>query len=598
MNFILKLPKSTDYSVSLCANPEELKSQTSGSIKLHISGTKVLNYKKIENSNGVFYIIGDFIIPKAYRKTEEKYLADFFSNFAPKNLRNAPGNFYIIFVDKTQGVTSVYNSFLSILPVYFFENGKETMISSRMDSILTASEQTFKINRKYILEHLLFGYSFQNSTLFKDIRLLQSNHFLEIKAGKSGEISHTNISDYFVKSPEPWKKDLETLSKLLVERVEDYLPDEAFFLSLTGGLDGRTLLAVSLHNQKQVSTYSYGSEHDKDVTIPAFVSEKIGIPYQPFLLGKEYAEKEFLNHAKSAGVLSEGNIRFSRATYHYFSEKLSEKTKYTVSGNFGSELMRTMRMPGNVISHIIFDMFETESDKDFAEKIRLSPKLRYIDLSGFKDEMEELINDCLYYRHNLDRSLSLNQQFYKYLFEEIFRKYFGPELIVENHYLVNRTPFLDFRFMKELFHSQLAGCNGEYRVSNPFSRFKGQALYPHVIKKTWPDLLKYKLDRNYSPEDFLSYYGYAKIFLGFYLRKLKVGNKKYNQPSYGELAFSKNLADLKKIPCNYPFVSKIEFNQLFVNSGWKSDHINFNIYLSFFHHLDYLLKTHANVEFE
>ncbi|MGC9375985.1 MAG: hypothetical protein ACP5DQ_13235, partial [Bacteroidales bacterium] len=171
-------------------------------------------------------------------------------------------------------------------------------------------------------------------------------------------------------------------------------------------------------------------------------------------------------------------------------------------------------------------------------------------------------------------------------------------LVLQNHFLINRTPFLDFPFMVELFKTELAGCNAEFKVSDPFDRFKGQALYPYIIKKTFPALLKYKLDKEYTPGDFLTKFGHLKIAFGYFKRKFFIDQDRYKQPSYSELTFSKNMDKISKINTDYPFIHKERIRTLFNNEKWSEDYVNFNIHVSFLDYLDYTLNHFNNVEME
>jgi asparagine synthetase B (glutamine-hydrolysing) len=596
MSFLINIPKDPTFDISLYSSTNEIRQGDSRELSICIEKGRPGSYFSMTIDDVVFHVIGDFIIPSSQSISESQYLTAFFAKFHPRSLRQTRGHFYIIQVNKAEKSLRVFNSMMSILPVYYLDSGNSVLISSRKDAIIEFNKGPIALNRKYLVEHFLFGYGFKDSTLFAGVKLMPTNNFIEFSSTRLSLNPHTDITDYYVQDPVPWKKSLNQLCELFIDRASGYLPDEPYYTSLTGGLDGRTLLALGLSNNKHITTYSYGSANDKDVLIPSGISKKIGIPYQPFILDETYARELFLKQARKANQITEGSIRFSRATYLFLSEKIAERTKYIVTGNFGSELMRTMRMSGNLISHIVFDIFESGNDTALAEKIKNSPKLKYLHANDFKSEIEEITQDCIIYRNSLDSKFTINQKFYKYLLEEVFRKYFGPELLLEQDYLMNRTPFLDFEFMSELFKSELAGCNGSFKVSSPFDRFKGQALYPLIIKKTYPGLLKFNLDRGYSPNAFLGPFGKLEIAYGFYRRKLLTNRNSIIQPSYNESVFERNLEQLKEINYNYSFVDIGKYESLFENSNWKNDSINFNIYISFFDHLNYVLNKYRNVE--
>lgn len=598
MSFLIKISKNANGRLLEVGNLESIKNITSSFTILFFNNNPGGKHEVVNTKNSLWYFIGDFIVPSCNINNKNSYLSGFAKDFSFEKLREARGNFYLLCIDKESNSLKVFSSLMSILPIYYYSGKDGFYIASRMDLIVRSSSDIFRISKKYIFEHILWGYGFQDETLYQGIKLLPTNHYLIYNKQDVRIIDHTKISDYFVTNPLSWRNTRDHLSDIFIERASEYLPDDTYYSSLTGGLDGRSLLALGLYNQKNIVTYSYGTINDKDVIIPKYVSSKIGIEYKPFILDDIYAEVKYFKHAQMAGYLTEGNLRFSRATYLYLCEELSPTTSYMVSGNFGSELMRTMRMYGNLLSHHIFDLFEIKSDKDFEISLKDSSRLKYIDKNYFKSEIDEVTHNAIAYRNSLPTNTNLNQRFYIFLFEEVFRKYFGPEIILESNFLYNRTPFLDFKFITELLNTKIAGCNGEYKLSNPLERFKGQVFYPYIIKKTYPKLLQYKLDREYAPKDFFSMYGHLKIVIGYIRRKYFIDQERYKQPIYSELVFTKNLNKILSINFDYPFLNRSAYSSLFREDEWKGDYINFNIHISLLDNLNYILSKNNNVKFE
>jgi len=556
----------------------DLKNCSSDTICGIINDKYTKGIKYLENRDCILYILGDLIIPKNNKKSSSQYLNSVFENFEIKTIQNLKGTFYLIKLNKQNMKIEIYNSLFSLLPIYYYKNKDFVFISSRIEHILDSCSDTFFLNKKYILEKALFGYALFNSTYFKNIRTVPCNSYLSLD-GTVKLVKHTEILDYYCENPVKWPKSVDRLSDLFIAQAKDYLPDDKFYSSMTGGLDGRTLVALALGMGKDFCVYSYGNPREKDVFIPQYICKKIGLKYYPIYLHDDFAKIHFLKNAFEGEILTEGNLRFSRAQYNFFSKKFSSKPKYIITGLFGSELLRTMRMPGNLISQVLFDIFSIEKDRELVKKIRHSNRLKFIRLDQFQNELDELLDDIFSYRNAFPSGLSVNKKFYYYLFEEVFRKYFGPEIILEYNYLVNRMPFLDFGFFKELLKTELAGCNADFQVSNPIDRFKGQVLYPLIIKKTYPKLLKYKLDRSYKPNDFLVPWGKFNITKAYFYRKL-FDRKRYKPPSYATLCFETNISKLMEIQYNKSVFNDKYINYLFTNDNWKTDFIHFNIFIS------------------
>lgn len=597
MNFIISGAWSAGWKVSITKTGDTNPVIRNNFINLGVDVRNDAYCQIVHADEKIFCLIGDFIIPELWRTDTIKFLKDYFSDFSIEKLRGAKGNFYLIIIDEKSQQIKITSSMMSILPLYYFISDAVFMVSSRADSIVKQCNTIFKVNNTYILEHLLFGYSLQDSTIFRGIKLLPVNSYFEINGIKSSIWEHTRVADYFVSTPVPWQESLEALSDMFIDRAKDYFPDEPYFSSFTGGLDSRTILALGLSVGGQITAYSYGGSDDKDVYIPGDICKKINVPYQPFILNENYARQMFFQDAQEANQITEGMLRFSRATYLFMSREISKVSNYMLSGNFGSELLRTARMSGNVISETAFEIFESISDKELAHRIKNSPRFKYLHLSAFQHELEDIIEKCLDYRKRSDKLLLTNQRFYQFMFEEVFRKYFGAEIVLENQYLINRTPFLDFGFFAEILKSEFAGCNTRFRASNPFDRFVGQALYPSIIKKTYPLLLKYKLDREYSPGDFLSGVGRIRIACGYLRRKIYKDRNRYHQPEYNRIAMDLNMSRIDPATYDLPFVKMGLFSSLLKDRNNSSDYINLNIYLSLLDYLSQIRNKLGNVTF-
>jgi len=495
------------------------------------------------------FILGDVIIPGNSRHSDQAkdlWFREFFLHFTVDKLRQMKGIFYIIQVESHNRSVKIYSSLFNILPVYYFPAADRYYVSSGIEPIRQSCPSHFTINKKFLLEKLLFNYALFNDTIIKDIRLLDSNCYLELGNGLEVK-KHTNISDYFVSSPIPWKKSLGDISDLYLEMVRDYLPDEFFYLTLTGGFDGRTNAAAALKYRKDFSTFSYGGVDDPDIFIPQRISDKIGIRYESFVLDDRYAREEFLPNAIDLVERTDANASISRAHYLYAAKRLGRTVKYILTGNFGSELMRAMHVPGVMTSSQLFNMFSRTDHKEMEQSIINDSCLRFPDLRNFKQELKQLIEEIVQYRKNFHPHFTLNQNFYVYMFEEVLRKYFGPEIIIQaGCKLFNRSPYLDFDFIRALLKTELAGVNSAFRESNPLVRFRGQVLYAHIIRKAFPLLAQLPTDRLYKPDDFFSLNGKISIAVSFFFRKF-IKKQQLHAPDYNRNCYKFNMDYFKQL---------------------------------------------------
>jgi hypothetical protein len=259
-----------------------------------------------------------------------------------------------------------------------------------------------------------------------------------------------------------------------------------------------------------------------------------------------------------------------------------------VTGNFGSEIIRIMKIPGVMASGPLFEIFRWSGQQSIAKRIGSYQGINYLKQELVEKTFDPLLEEIRLWLGSLSSDLSENQKFYVYLFEEIFRKYFGPEIMVQRHFLHNRSPYLSFGFIEALLKTELAGANGDFLETNPLKRYHGQVLYAHILKKTFPKLLHMPLDRGYKPNDFLSVFGPLNIMAG-YFKKNCLTRRDKNLPSYATLTHKSNLDQYRNIALDHSVFDGAFFSTM-MNHGWKGDQMNFINMLSAAFYLNVLAE--------
>lgn len=431
-------------------------------------------------------------------------------------VNKAKGHYYYIFRKKKGKCLTVGNSLFSILPIYFNLGQDKLLLSA---NALTLSEYISKksLSRRFILETMLFNYPLFNKSIIEEISLLPSNSAITIGSGKCKIKKHINIEDYFETKPQSWRKSVDETSDLYLRTVGKYLPDQYYINALTGGFDGRTLTASGLFHKKRFDCFSFGSLSSKDTEIASKLAAAANIPFIRVDLDDIYAKNSSLECGLEFVRNASGSASFARAHYLYAAKLLADKTDIIVTGNFGSEIFRAAHVPGIMIAPNLYNLFNAASKSEAFRVIEVSDEFNYLNKSNLIREWEELKEDlsrlpCFDPKY---KTLPLNQKFYIIVFEEIFRKYFGAEMVNQFKYLKNRTPFLDFNFVKAIFKTGLAGIHSNFFEHNPLKRFKGQVLYAHIINKAYPAFGEIITDKGYKPNDLLSVSGKLKIIRGY-----------------------------------------------------------------------------------
>jgi asparagine synthase (glutamine-hydrolysing) len=526
IEFIIEIPLNnikTDTSIQFKEKPE---------LKYYFSNELI-----------EFTLWGDPILPNTFNK-----LLNF--NLSVNNIiENICGHYYFVFLNKRQNVINIGNSLFSILPIYYVKI-KDKLILSENALHIGKYLNNPSISKSFMLEMVLFNYPIFNNSIIEGVQLLPSNSYISIDNGRIKIEKHTHIENLFPSSPKPWKKSIHGIRDIFLENILKYLPDEPNYISLTGGFDGRTLVSASLYHNREFSCYSFGGPTTKDITIASELSKIAHIPFFKINIEDDYVKSYSLKCGLNFMLNASGTATFARAHYLFASKLLSDKTNCIITGNFGSEILRAAHNPGEVFSHNLFHLFNLSSKASLITTIEKSEEFKFLNREFFRSEWQEIKDKFDYLPcYNKDYSmLTQNQKFYVFVFEEVFRKYFGAEMVNQFKYLRNRTPFLDLVFLKAIFNTELSGIHSKFFEHNPLKRYKGQVLYANIINKAFPPFGSINTDKGYKPDDLRNLKGKFNILIEYIRKRSTPKNQANIDPYYVDRSWAINRKFFYKIP--------------------------------------------------
>ncbi len=560
MDFLIKLQNSKLKSQSL----REIQSSHTPALTVTDirSAFKIIKYVLAEME---LWVVGDVVFPDEILSSHQ-FQAEFLVEHIKLNkVFQLKGFFYLICLDYKNNNIKVFPCFLNILPIYYANCGETIIVSGSLMEVYRNLESTPEPNEEYIVEKALFYYPFLDHTPFRNIFLLPTSFFVNISEDGVELKRYYSLEELIHNDPKPWGKSLNTLSDVYCKEMVSYVPNDPFAVTLTGGFDGRTVCSAALNKNAVFRAFSYGRANDSDVSVPEIIAKTLNFPYTSFLLDNEYAKNHFWNDGLEFLLKSEGVGNISRAHYVYTARVLSANCKYLLTGNFGSEVIRSLKNPGVMASESVFALFDNDSKAEFELFVRSRGQLKFLNKEMVDKYLPSVIDRVWDYKLNLPKVFGKNKKFYTYVFEEAFRKYFGPEVVLQSDYFINRSPFIDYSIFKSTLETSIAGVYQNFREKRPLKRFHGQILYAHIIKKLEPALLDIMLDKNYKPGNFLTMLGRLNITLGYFSRIVFKKNKNKN-PTYSEDFYKTNREDVIKSINESLFLNKENVLEVF-NSG-------------------------------
>ncbi len=463
---------------------------------------------KLNNQGTILYILGDAIIP-----------SEFTPQHSPtKLIKEIKGNYYFFYHKKNSDTISIGASFLGLLPILISHQTFQFSSSIRLFN----GYKNFRLDKQFVLESFLFNFTLSNRTLYDSVKRVPVHHTLRIKPKNYVLERFFNITELFVSKPLKGKNTRIDLVDCFLENSKKYFCTTKPAITFTSGFDGRTLVSSGLFFDKRFTTYSVGRREDSDVRIPEKNARELNLPYKHFNLNSaDYSTNIFDQFGIEQTINTNCSNGFLHPHFLYGASQISQEHDSILSGLGGSELFRAAHIPGAITSKELFILFD---DVPNGEKIRAildSEKLRYLKAPDFKNELSNLKIDLENTINNQNKSLTRNQVFYEFIFENVFSKIFGPWVQAQSKYTSIYTPYLDFNFVSNLNQTVYAGTNNEYYTHNPFKRFNGQVIYAEIIRKTNKEISMQITGKGYRPIDLISNYKKVRIIYPYLIKRLK-----------------------------------------------------------------------------
>lgn len=474
----------------------------------------------------------------------------FYTKHGRDIVKYVKGSFVMIFYDEKKNELLCINDHLNVLPIYYaFKNGL-FVFSSAIRPILDSSIVSTSVDKTAIVEFALFDYTLGSKTYYEDINMLDFGKvFIVNETGlKESKYFHTN--SLFHRKLLNRQESFEMLSGLLHENTNLYAADaKKFLLSLTGGFDGRTNLALLDRPKEDFLCYSYGMPGSRQISVPMEIAQRLDINYEPIYLDKRY-EEMYEDCALKALFYSDGTAPILRADFPYAYQQLNKFADTAITGLFGSEILRPIRNLGLQINDNSQRLFLTD---DFDQSLKYI--LSYEKRRGYlQPQLFDICYDALrdYFRENYIGkydNMDKLMRFFLFFIGEGMRKYFMQEIRIERVFVSTRFPYLDFDLLWLLFKTPFAGLYNGALKKSPIGRQKAQSLYCCLMDKYKPALGRIITDRGYQPRDLLSPFWFLKILPGYIRTRRyykRVGNDTFDAERWTDLIFSQNLELMKK----------------------------------------------------
>ncbi len=348
------------------------------------------------------------------------YLVHFYEEDADFPL-GLNGRFHGLLVDRLRNTAALFNDRYGMHRTYYHESKEAFYFSAEAKAILKVRPGLRRGDTQALGEFVSLGCVVANRTIFQGVHVLPPGSLWTFRRGTIEQ-----KKTYF--TPREWeqqnKSETESYYQQLKEVFSRNLPryfkdSQPMGMSLTGGLDTRTVMAWQKFSPGEFPCYTYGGTYRecRDIAVARKVAAICQQPYRVIQVGEEFLTN-FARYAERSVYLTDGCIDLLRCPDLYVSEKAREIAPVRITGLYGDEVLRCARafkpmttVPSLFHPEFLIDIRRAEST--YAELVKDHP----LSFSAFRQ--------APWHHHGI--------------------------LMLEESQLTVRTPFLDNDLIRTLF---------------------------------------------------------------------------------------------------------------------------------------------------
>jgi asparagine synthase (glutamine-hydrolysing) len=256
------------------------------------------------------------------------------------------GRFHGLLTDRARGVTTLFNDRYGMHRIYYHEAKEAFYFAAESKAILTVRPELRMANPRSLGEFVACGCVLENRSLFEEIHILPAASAWSFRNGsierKSKYFQSSEWEEQCPLEPEQYYQELrDTFSRNLPRYFSGC---ERIAMSLTGGLDTRMIMAWRKPPPGSLPCYSFGGmfRDCHDVRLARQVANVYQQSHKVIRVGDEFLSL-FPEYAERTVYLTDGCVGVNHSPDLYLNERAAEIAPVRMTGNYGGEVLRSVR---------------------------------------------------------------------------------------------------------------------------------------------------------------------------------------------------------------------------------------------------------------
>jgi asparagine synthase (glutamine-hydrolysing) len=316
-----------------------------------------------------------------FEKNTASYVVHLYEEFGTRFLDKLNGWFSGVIVDLRERNVILFNDRFGFSRIYCHQRGETLFFSSEAKALLKVLPATRQLDVSGFAEYCACGCALGGRTIFSGLQLLpgaaqwrysfaarwKKHTYFERQSWENQD--RLNAEDYY-----------QALKQCFTKILPRYLNGrERAAVSLTGGLDGRMIMAWAKAPRGGLPCYTFGGTYRDctDVKIARQIATLCDQPHHVIEVGDQFLHN-FSDLAGKTVYLSDGAMDVTGAVELYVNKIARATAPVRITGNYGSEILR-----GNVAfrARALCDgLFEPELTRlvkgaadSYSEELRVHP---------------------------------------------------------------------------------------------------------------------------------------------------------------------------------------------------------------------------------
>ncbi|MGI9087599.1 MAG: asparagine synthetase B family protein [Chthoniobacterales bacterium] len=284
------------------------------------------------------------LVPSPNKNAESaSCLLELYERFGIQFLEKLNGIFSGALADLQTREVFLFNDRYGLGRTYFHQAKDAFYFASEAKALLSVRPELRELDPVGLAEQFSCGCTLQNRTLFAGVSLLPGGSVVTLtENGKARTVRYFDPAKWEAQSTldeETYQSALnETFSRVLPRYFRD---ESALAMSLTGGLDGRMIMAAAPHSSRRFPCYTFGGTYRDcaDVSIARKVAKVTGHSHQVLPVDATFL-RQFPQLAARSVYLSDGTMDVGGAVELYANRLARAIAPIRLTGNYGSEILR------------------------------------------------------------------------------------------------------------------------------------------------------------------------------------------------------------------------------------------------------------------